>query len=75
METIDSRVAILELRADNTDDKTKALAETQTTFGTSLKAIETVLVQIKWALYGAGFIVAVNFTGLAGTITKLVLHS
>lgn len=74
MESLDSRVSILELRADNTDEKTKALAETQTTFGTSLKAIETVLVQIKWALYGAGLVVAVNYMGIKEAITKLVLH-
>lgn len=74
METIDSRVAILELRADNADEKTKALADTQKTFGDSLLAIEKVLVQIKYALYGAGLVVAVNYMGIKEAITKLILH-
>lgn len=73
-DTIDSRVAILELRADNTDDKTKVLADTQVTFGNSLQSIEKVLVQIKWALYGAGVVVAVNYMGIKEVVTKLILH-
>lgn len=73
-ETIDNRVAKLEFRMDAQDEKLEDLEESQETFGTSLKAIEKVLLQIKWALYGGGLMFAVNVLGLKEVITKLVLH-
>jgi hypothetical protein len=74
MADLDNRVAILELRADNTDEKTKALSDTQKTFGDSLLGIEKVLIQIKYALYGAGVVVAVNYLGIKEVVTRLILH-
>ncbi len=71
---IDNRVAHLEFRADAQDKEITSLKDTQKTFGGSLAAIEKVLVQIKYALYGAGVVVAVNYLGLKEVITKLVLH-
>lgn len=73
-ENLDSRVAKLEFRMDAQDDKIDDLEESQETFGTSLKAIEKVLLQIKWALYGGGLVFAVNVLGLKDVLTKLVLH-
>ena len=73
-ESNDNRVAHLEFRADAQDEKIKTLADTQNTFGASLAAIEKVLVQIKYAMYGGGLVVAVNYLGLKEVITKLVLH-
>lgn len=73
-ETIDNRVARLEFRADAQDGEIEALKKTQDTFGRSLEAIEKTLLQIKYALYGAGLVVAVNALGFKEVITKLVLH-
>jgi hypothetical protein len=73
-QTIDTRVLSLEFRADAQDEKMKTLEAVQKTFGDSLTNIEKVLNQIKWALYGAGLVVAVNFLGLKEVVTKLVLH-
>jgi hypothetical protein len=74
MDHIDNRVAHLEFRADAQDGKISVLENTQKTFGDSLTAIEKVLNQIKYALYGAGLAVAVNYLGIKEVIAKLVLH-
>ncbi|SAK95964.1 hypothetical protein AWB76_07228 [Caballeronia temeraria] len=73
-ETIDNRVTRLEFRMDAQEQKTEDLEDSQEDFGSSLKAIEKVLLQIKWALYGGGLVFAVNVLGLKEVITKLVLH-
>jgi hypothetical protein len=73
-ETLDNRVAKLEFRMDAQDEKLETLEDAQETFGTSLKAIEKILLQIKWAMYGGGMVFAVNVLGLKDVITKLVLH-
>ncbi|MEX3935081.1 hypothetical protein AB4Y32_25370 [Paraburkholderia phymatum] len=73
-EALNNRVAKLEFRADAQDTEIKALKKTQETFGESLKAIEKILLQIKWALYGAGLFAACNWLGVKEVITKLVLH-
>jgi hypothetical protein len=73
-DNIDSRVAKLEFRMDAQEQKTEDLEDSQEDFGDSLKAIEKVLLQIKWALYGGGMVFAVNVLGLKEVITKLVLH-
>lgn len=73
-ETIDNRVARLEFRADAQDQELGALKKTQETFGESLKAIENTLTQIKYALYGAGVVVAVNALGFKEALVKLLLH-
>jgi hypothetical protein len=73
-DNIDSRVAKLEFRMDAQEEKLEDLEDSQEDFGTSLKAIEKVLLQIKWALYGGGMVFAVNVLGLKEVVTKLVLH-
>jgi len=73
-DTIDNRVARLEFRVDAHDTEIKGVKESQKTFSESLKAIEKILLQIKWALYGGGLVFAVNVLGLKEVITKLVLH-
>lgn len=73
-ETFDNRVAHLEFRADAQDKEITSLKDTQKTFGDSLAAIEKVLVQIKYAMYGGGLVVAVNYLGLKEVLTKLILH-
>jgi hypothetical protein len=73
-DNIDNRVARLEFRADAQDKEIVSLKETQETFGASLKAIEKTLMQIKYALYGAGVVVAVNALGFKAVIEKLVWH-
>jgi predicted histidine transporter YuiF (NhaC family) len=75
MEELDNRVAHLEFRADATDEKMKLMEGVQKNFGEGLAEIQKVLVQIKYALYGAGLAVAVNYLGIKDVIAKLVLHA
>jgi hypothetical protein len=70
----DSRLTKLEFRMDAQEQRTEDLEDSQEDFGDSLKAIEKVLLQIKWALYGGGLVFAVNVLGLKEVLTKLVLH-
>lgn len=72
-ETIDNRVARLEFRADAQDTKMESLERTQETFGRSLEAIERTLIQIKYALYGAGLVVAGNALGFKQVVAKLLV--
>lgn len=74
-DNLDSRVARLEFRADAQDVEIKELKDDQETFGKALAGIQTTLVQIKYALYGAGLVVAVNALGFKEVIAKLVLHA
>jgi hypothetical protein len=74
MTDIDNRVSRLEFRADATDEGLKTLRDNQEVFGRSLDAIEKTLLQIKYALYGGGFVFALSTLGLKETILKLILH-
>jgi hypothetical protein len=74
MSDIDNRVSLLEFRADATDDDLKGLKKHQEAFGDSLSAIKNTLLQIKYALYGGGFVFALSTLGLKETILKLILH-
>jgi hypothetical protein len=74
MSDYDNRIARLEFRADATDISLKDLKETQEVFGDGLQAIQKTLLQIKYALYGGGFVFALSTLGLKETILKLVLH-
>ena len=74
MSDYDNRIARLEFRADATDKDIEDLKDSQEVFGKSLQSIENTLNQIKYALYGGGFVLCLSTLGLKETILKLILH-
>jgi len=71
MTTIDQRVAHLEFRVDTHGAEIASLRNDQTALNKSLRAIETYLLQIKWALYGGGFMFVAHSLGLPQVLTKI----
>lgn len=65
---LDLRVSHLEFRADAQDTSIKNIKDTQKVFGDSLQGIQKTLIQIKYALYGAGGMYLLSTLGLKETL-------
>lgn len=66
------RVSHLEYRTDALEKEVTSLRESQVVFGNTLTVIQNTLLQIKYAIYGGGVVVAVQSLGLKEILIRML---